>query len=165
VSSLSRNSPFPDRAAATRRLHFHPSHSQNRMWWLYIGLRLAYAILAYPCCSKVFLRMYGTSRLGHRRAREHPQAGLCQGPCYLSGRISVKHLYWCTWLNLRQGWHMQSSNIPTVSFNTHRYAPTPRCCEQIAEYWGRLSRPQASLGQFFFPVSEKYRESGLDRAQ
>lgn len=37
---------------------FTPSHSQNRMWWLYIGLRLAYTILTYQCCSKVFLRMY-----------------------------------------------------------------------------------------------------------
>ena len=28
------------------------------MWWLYIGLQLAYTILTYQCCSKVFLRMY-----------------------------------------------------------------------------------------------------------
>ena len=28
------------------------------MWWLYIGLRLAYTILTYQYCSKVFLRMY-----------------------------------------------------------------------------------------------------------
>jgi hypothetical protein len=58
ISSLTRDSLFPDRVAITYGLQFHPSHSQTRIWWLYLGLRLAYTLLTYQCCSEIFFIMY-----------------------------------------------------------------------------------------------------------
>ena len=116
-------------------------------------------ILMYQYSSKVFLRVYvQSSRVGHRWAQEiSPSMPLSKGPCFHTDCISVKHLYWCTWLNLRQGWQVQSSKGPIVSLNTHRHASAAWCCEQIAEYWG-LSRPQASLGQFLSETGKVSRE-------
>jgi hypothetical protein len=89
--------------------------------------------------------------VGHRRTREHPQAGLCQGPCYLGGCISVKHLYWCTWLNLRQGWHTQSSSSPIVSLNTHRHAPaSPSAVSKSQNTGAACLVPRPLSGSSFF---------------
>ena len=79
-----------------------------------------------------------------------PEQAFVKARVFSATASLLEHLYWCTWLNLRQGWHMQSSHSPIVSLNTNQHAPATRCCEQIAEYWARLSRPQASLGQFLF---------------
>src|SRR5438105_1247598 len=53
---------------------------------------------------------------------------------------------------------MQPSNSPIASLNTHQHALAAWCCEQIAEFWGRLSRPQASLGQLLFQFRKRSRE-------
>ena len=60
VFALNRFAIRPERVASSCGLQSHPSHSRNGMigmWWCYVGLRIAYTILTYQCCSRIYLRM------------------------------------------------------------------------------------------------------------